>query len=401
MKRIILSLLITFSVFNAAEAKTFLVSLKSDNTSWKHLKKNSELIKYQCNENLNEMWYLVQPGDILWVAKGTYKSSKILLAKQAVIIYGGFAGTENKPEERALFDRDNNGKIEPWEFQNETVIDGSQINTNIVGIGVESTDFTLDGLVFSGAKLKQNQEAMAAAGGAIYMNTKNGLVSKCVIENCSATAARAGSQGGGIAIIEGKIDYCLIQDCKLSGITGKTLGAGVYLNGENAIMTNSVVRNNNLESFVVPQMNGGGVAINKGKAENCIIVNNSTVGNGGGVVLISNGRLINSIVANNTAATNGGGVFIFDAGTVQNCTIWNNYDSEAKLLNDIVKNGNQPSEVSNNTLGQESSIFLKEPYKNKYVAPAKKLFAVPFSTIGFGNTPELKEKIKAANWDIK
>lgn len=388
-------------IASSLTAKTYLVSLKNDAEAWKQIKKSNDIAKFQCKEGLNEILYLLSPGDIVWVAKGVYPSSKIILAKTAVAIYGGFAGTENKIEERALVDRDNNGKVEPWEFQNETVIDGSALNINLVGIGVESTDFTMDGLTFRNANLKQTQEATAGSGGAIYMNAKNALLSKCIIEKCSATAAKAGSQGGAIAVIEGKIDNCLIQDCKLSGITGRTLGAGVYLNGENAIMTNSTVRNNKLESFVVPQMNGGGVAVNKGKVENCIIVNNSTVGNGGGVVLVAGGRILNSVVANNVAEQKGGGIYIFDAGTIQNCTVWNNYDAGGKNLNDIVKNGNQNSEVSGNNISEENSIFLKEPFKNKLQGINKKLFVAPAEVAGCTKSEDLGVKIKAANWEKK
>jgi len=39
-------------------------------------------------------------------------------------VQGGFAGNETNIEQRAKFDKDGNGKIEAWEFINETILSG-------------------------------------------------------------------------------------------------------------------------------------------------------------------------------------------------------------------------------------------------------------------------------------
>ena len=66
-------------------------------------------------------------GDEVWIAGGTYYPLKeaypqYFKIESGVSLYGGFAGNEKSISERSRKDRDKNGKIEPWEFQNETVL---------------------------------------------------------------------------------------------------------------------------------------------------------------------------------------------------------------------------------------------------------------------------------------
>ena len=71
------------------------------------------------------------PGDEVWIAKGTYVTPSLDNAnycfnlKLGVSIFGGFKGGESDLIQREKKDRNRNGKIEPWEFANETILSGN------------------------------------------------------------------------------------------------------------------------------------------------------------------------------------------------------------------------------------------------------------------------------------
>lgn len=76
-----------------------------------------------------------EPGDIFWVANGTYEEP-LLTINYGVALYGGFAGSENALEERA-------------DFQNRTVIFANDRNNGIINYGI------LDGCYVTGDKFSQ------------------------------------------------------------------------------------------------------------------------------------------------------------------------------------------------------------------------------------------------------
>ena len=63
-------------------------------------------------------------SDEIWVKAGTYNATATILSLVSKKIYGGFAGTESVKTERVKSDMDGNGLTEPWEFTNESKIDG-------------------------------------------------------------------------------------------------------------------------------------------------------------------------------------------------------------------------------------------------------------------------------------
>jgi len=75
------------------------------------------------------------PGDEVWIAGGTYITPPIIKyadspgyyyfnLKLGVSILGGFKGVESDLQQREKKDRNRNGKVEPWEFANETILSG-------------------------------------------------------------------------------------------------------------------------------------------------------------------------------------------------------------------------------------------------------------------------------------
>ena len=82
--------------------------------------------------NIQEMIDKASPGDEVWIAGGTYyppKSEKgrerpSFKLKVGVSMFGGFSGTEQNIEERSKEDRDKNGTIDSWEYENEVILSG-------------------------------------------------------------------------------------------------------------------------------------------------------------------------------------------------------------------------------------------------------------------------------------
>jgi len=85
--------------------------------------------------NIQDMIDKAVAGDEVWVAGGMYYPtkqtdasdvrSKTFLMKNGVNLYGGFAGNETSIDSRSKSDRDGNGKVEAWEFTNETRLSGN------------------------------------------------------------------------------------------------------------------------------------------------------------------------------------------------------------------------------------------------------------------------------------
>ena len=71
------------------------------------------------------------PGDEVWIAGGTYVTPSLdnynywFKLKLGVSIFGGFKGGESDLMQREKKDRNRNGKVEPWEFANETILSGN------------------------------------------------------------------------------------------------------------------------------------------------------------------------------------------------------------------------------------------------------------------------------------
>ena len=138
------------------------------------------------------------PGDQVWIAAGIYMikneeldASKVYLTmKSGTSLYGGFAGTESKLEDRI--------KVEggqPWDFVNQTIlsIDAAATASNITNQKTQFPNETfIDGITFEKSK-----------GSAVTVR-KGGVVQNCIFrENVSTWG------GGGVQMyMGGKVQYC-------------------------------------------------------------------------------------------------------------------------------------------------------------------------------------------------
>lgn len=210
------------------------------------------------------------PGEV-WVAAGTYEPTELIDGSgspasfrmyDGISVYGGFAGTESSKEERAK------GAM-PWQFENETILRGNTFN------GENTWNETDNKWTLSSASTHVLWFA-PLPGDAEFNKTT-------VVE--------------GVTIEGGQAK--LVDALNFSG----DRGAGVYMQGANVYLVNSVVANN------VAQSVGGGIYMKGGRVQGCLVFNNSSDSDGGGIYVDNAGLVLRSMITNNSAL-NGGGVYL-------------------------------------------------------------------------------------------
>ena len=122
-------------------------------------------------------------NDEIWVAKGTYSLGNLtdtFLLKKGVKVYGGFAEGETDLSARNL-------------KANETILDGGNINCNVVTGGTDATkdDTRLDGFTITGGNangdiFNDNQ------GGGMFNNISSPTVANCTFPATRRRVAAAG-----------------------------------------------------------------------------------------------------------------------------------------------------------------------------------------------------------------
>ena len=136
-----------------------------------------------------------------------------------------------------------------------------------------------------------------------------------------------GSSSGGAVLIEsGTLADCTISGARASG--GNAVGGGVSVVGDNAKMLRCHV-DDCQTTLSSSGYHGGGVYLDKGRIENCLI--SGCMCNGTGGAHVKNGTFINCIVTNCSAVVQNGslnssytGGVCADGGTVANCAIYGN-----------------------------------------------------------------------------
>ena len=241
----------------------------------------------------------------VWVAAGTYAPQSQLISgtaysasfrmRDGISVYGGFAGTETTKQERKK------GTM-PWDYTNVTILEGAY---------------------YDHANLQWN-------------NNKWTLTSDSRHVVWFAPMANEGAFGR-VTILDG----VTIQGGYAQGGTGlddfKTdRGAGVYMDGANAYLTNCVVKENYATG------NGGGVYLKDGRVETSFIYNNNADADGGAVYVDNRGLVLRSMLANNSAH-NGAGAYLHNEEETLND------HPEYLILSTCV--------VSNNTMSGNGAVY--------------------------------------------
>jgi hypothetical protein len=194
----------------------------SDGKSWTTAKKT-----------IDSTYNLTVPNDNVFVKTGTYNFSAVNLTTQDyafftmtnVNYYGGFAGTESNPSQRAKSDKDLNGTIDPWEFTNETILNFTlQNSTTMNAIGLNLTSNTqsakyFDGFSITGKYTYSISTTGIASNSAISINSmvtfQNNTVRNWTIIGTvnagSSTLGSAAYANGPLMKLEG--NGALIKNC--------------------------------------------------------------------------------------------------------------------------------------------------------------------------------------------
>ena len=213
-----------------------------------------------------------QAGEV-WVAAGTYKPQSQLISgmnysasfrmRDGISVYGGFAGGETSKQERAK------GTM-PWDFTNATVLEAAYYESK---------------LAWTNSKWTVGSDSRHV----VWFAPMSGESDFTRITTLDGVTVQGGYAQGGT----GQDDF----------LTDR--GAGVYMDGANAYLSNCIVRENYATG------NGGGVYLKNGRVQTSLIYNNNADADGGAVYVENRGLVHRSMLTNNSAL-NGAGVYLYN-----------------------------------------------------------------------------------------
>lgn len=194
------------------------------------------------NDAYNELAYAMltaSPGDIIWVAQGTYYPTLDSWGnswvgggathwfKENITVLGGFDGTENFEWQRDPVNQ-------------KAILDGAGVCENVCNL--QANGITLDGFRISGGYSTTGSSNLNGAGILISSNSLTTLRNLEIVNNW------AENHGGGL--YANNATDLLVENCAFLGnYTGNYDGAGLYLNGSDAIMNNCLFFNNSSARF--------------------------------------------------------------------------------------------------------------------------------------------------------
>lgn len=215
-----------------------------------------------------------QAGEV-WVAAGTYTPQSQLISgtaysasfrmRDGISVYGGFAGTESTKLERVK------KSAMPWDFQNPTVL--------------EAAYYSHDDLAWTNNKWTLTSDSRHV----VWFAPMSGGTAFANVTTLDGVTIQGGYAQGGT----GQDDF----------LTDR--GAGVYMDGANAYLSNCIVRENYATG------NGGGVYLKNGRVQTSLIYNNNADADGGAVYVENRGLVYRSMLTNNSAL-NGAGVYLYN-----------------------------------------------------------------------------------------
>lgn len=216
-----------------------------------------------------------QAGEV-WVAAGTYTPQSQLISgtaysasfrmRDGISVYGGFAGTES-----SKLDRPKKEGAMPWDFTNQTIL--------------EAAYYSHDDLAWTNNKWTLTSDSRHV----VWFAPMSGGTAFANVTTLDGVTIQGGYAQGGT----GQDDF----------LTDR--GAGVYMDGANAYLSNCIVRENYATG------NGGGVYLKNGRVQTSLIYNNNADADGGAVYVENRGLVYRSMLTNNSAL-NGAGVYLYN-----------------------------------------------------------------------------------------
>ena len=241
-----------------------------DGSSWDNASGDlQKMIDELADNNVSQ-----QAGEV-WVAAGTYKPQSQLISgtaysasfrmRDGISVYGGFAGTESTKLERVK------KSAMPWDFTNQTILEAAYYNHGDLAWTNNKWTLTSDS--------RHVVWFAPMSGGTAFAN----------VTTLDGVTIQGGYAQGGT----GQDDF----------LTDR--GAGVYMDGANAYLSNCIVRENYATG------NGGGVYLKNGRVQTSLIYNNNADADGGAVYVENRGLVHRSMLTNNSAL-NGAGVYLYN-----------------------------------------------------------------------------------------
>lgn len=239
-----------------------------DGSSWDNASGDlQKMIDELADNNVSQ-----QAGEV-WVAAGTYKPQSQLISgmnysasfrmRDGISVYGGFAGNEMSKQERAK------GTM-PWDFTNVTVLEAAYYESK---------------LAWTNSKWTVGSDSRHV----VWFAPMSGESDFTRITTLDGVTVQGGYAQGNTGLDDFKTDR----------------GAGVYMDGANAYLSNCIVRENYATG------NGGGVYLKNGRVQTSLIYNNNADADGGAVYVENRGLVHRSMLTNNSAL-NGAGVYLYN-----------------------------------------------------------------------------------------
>lgn len=226
-----------------------------------------------------------QPGEV-WIAKGEYEPQTQLISnasysasfrmRDGISVYGGFAGGETSKTERMVKQKATDEEVMPWEFEHTTVL--------------KAAYYDRKNLTLNGNKWTLTSDSRHV----VWFAPMKGEDPFTQVTTLDGVTIMGGYAQGNTGLDDFYTDR----------------GAGVYMDGENAYLTNCTVTENYATG------NGGGVYLRNGRVQSSLIYNNNSDQNGGGVYVDDQGLVHRSMLANNSAR-NGAGVYLDNSDEAQ------------------------------------------------------------------------------------
>jgi hypothetical protein len=273
-------------------------------------------------------------GDEIWVKQGSYSVAATLEWKNAVNVYGGFAGTETSADQRS-------------KDASLTVLDGGNAVRVLASAGDLTLETTWSGFTIQHGKVTPSEND---GGGGVKMHN-NATLDNCIVQdNEMATGSGTNIAGGGILICPSNVtpadlDFpgaAIVRNCKIRGNKSQSnQGAGGIFIGptQSYYHTNVYIQNTEIINNYSKGQAGaihsllGPAGDAKYYIENCVIANNYAETNNGGAVFVNH-------ASNNDM---GGGIFFY------NCTVVNNKSGSTQWgsVGGIYINNNALAEIAN------------------------------------------------------
>lgn len=297
-----------------------------------------------------------QAGEV-WVAAGTYAPQSQLISgtaysasfrmRDGISVYGGFDA--DNPESSK---QDRQKGTMPWDYTNETKLEGAyyehanlQWNNNkwtltsdsrhvvwfapMANEGAFGRVTILDGVTIQGGYAQGGtglDDFKTDRGAGVYMDGANAYLTNCVVKENYATG-----NGGGVYLKDGRVQTSLIYNNNADAD-----GGAVYVDNTGLVHRSMLANNsayNGAGAYLHNEIESGTDHPEYLILTTCVISNNTTRGNGavycskGGVLMqntITNNNCVTATDATDSKASQTGGIYIDEYALVLNSVIWNN-----------------------------------------------------------------------------